>query len=65
MCPLRDFCNFYSKAKSEELSTKEMHLMKKAFCESDLFMLNKDCKIFYLYMKSKTPTKAMLPIGKF
>jgi hypothetical protein len=64
MCPLRDVCKFYGNCDSEKLSNHEAKLMKKVFCESDLFMLNKDCKIFYLYMKNVIPGNAMLPIGK-
>lgn len=64
MCPLRDVCKFYAKSDTDELSSREAKLMKKAFCESDLFMLNKDCKIFYLYMKNVIPGNAILPISK-
>jgi hypothetical protein len=65
MCPLKEVCEFYGKGNSAKLSENELKLMKNAFCESELFLLNNDCKIFYLYMKSIRPADAMLPVGKF
>jgi hypothetical protein len=64
MCPLRDSCQFYNKAKNTKLSSKEMTLMKDVFCDSELFMLNKDCKIFYMLMQRKRPSASMMPVGE-
>lgn len=47
MCPFRENCEFYNQSKAKGLSANEQALMKEVFCDSQLFMLNKDCKIFH------------------
>lgn len=64
MCPLKESCQFYNQAKNTRLSSKEMTLMKDVFCDSELFMLNKDCKIFYMLMQRKRPSARMMPVGE-
>ncbi|OHD57481.1 MAG: hypothetical protein A2Y33_05800 [Spirochaetes bacterium GWF1_51_8] len=54
MCPLKENCSFYRLNQSAKLSTNEVGLMKKVFCDSELFLLNKDCRIFQYRMHRKT-----------
>lgn len=63
MCPFKNHCSFYNESKDAKLSEREHNLMKEIFCDSELFMLNKDCKIFLLYQKSQKPTGKMMPVG--
>ncbi len=53
MCPLRESCGFYNNNDNKKLSDNEVGLMKKVFCDSELFLLNKDCKIFLYKMHQK------------
>ena len=46
MCPLKDNCGFYRLNQSKKLTPNEVGLMKRVFCDSELFLLNKDCRIF-------------------
>ncbi|NPU99866.1 MAG: hypothetical protein HPY53_00640 [Brevinematales bacterium] len=66
MCPLKETCGFYNNKPNNKLSDHEVGLMKKVFCDSELFLLNKDCKIF-LYKARQNAVRPrpmhMSPLG--
>lgn len=64
MCPLQSKCSFYGKTHNAKMTTREARIMKEVFCDSELFMLNKDCKIFYALMQRGKVPAAMMPIGE-